>query len=158
MLTDDLRLRGLFVVRKYWADDDLRRATPYEVVEAENIGLTAGIQALWQLFSAQATPVAFSAANARLCVGNGTTAAAVGQTDLQGATKTRKLVDAAPSISGSSITYVATFGATEGNHAWEEAGLANNATAGVLFDRVVQSFGVKANPAVWVLTGTLSIA
>jgi hypothetical protein len=153
---DCVRWRGRFIVAKYWADDDLRRATPYEVLEGDNLLLTAGATALWNRLAGLGAVTAFDATNGRMCVGSGTTAAAVGQTDLQGASKTRKVFDAAPTISTNTFTAVTTFTTTDANHAWEEAGIANAASGATLLNRVVQSFGVKTSSVQWVLTGVLT--
>jgi hypothetical protein len=147
---------GRFIVAKYWADDDLTRARPFEVLEGDNLLLTAGATALWNRLAGLGAVTAFDATNGRLCVGSGTTAASVGQTDLQGVSKTRKVFDAAPTISTNSFTAVTTFTTTDANHAWEEAGIANAASGGVLLNRVVQSFGVKTSSNQFVLTGVLS--
>lgn len=149
------KMWNIFRVAKFWADDDLRRATPYEVVEAENLVLTAGATALWNRFAGLGAVTAFDGANTRLCVGNGTTAVAAGQTDLQGSSTFRKLVDAAPTISSGSYSVTATFTTSEALFAWEEAGLANAGTGGVLFDRVVQSYGTHTSSSQWVLTASL---
>ncbi|MHA6626879.1 hypothetical protein ACU61A_15700 [Pseudonocardia sichuanensis] len=154
---EPVRWRGLFVVRKFWADDDLARARPYDTVEAENLLMTAGATALWNRLAGLGSVVAFDATNGHLCVGSGTQSADNGQTDLQGASKTRKVFDAAPSISSSGFTAVATFGPADANHAWEEAGVANAAVGGVLLNRVVQSFGTKTSSVQWVLTASLTL-
>lgn len=151
-----MRWHGRFIVAKYWADDDLTRATPYDVVEAENLLLTAGATALWNRLANLGGVTAFDATNGRLCVGDGTAAAAVGQTDLQGTSKTRKVFDAAPTISSNTFTAVTTFTTTDANHSWQEAGVANAASGGVLLNRVVQNFGTKTSSVQWVLTGTLT--
>lgn len=153
---DAVRWRGQFTVRKFWADDDPTRATPYEVLEGENLLLTAGATALWNRLAGLGAVTAFDGTNGRLCVGSGTTAVAAGQTDLQGASKTRKVFDAAPTISTNSFTAVTTFTTADANHAWEEAGIANAASGGVLLNRVVNSFGVKTSSVQWVLTASLS--
>jgi len=150
--------RGRFTVAKYWADDDLRRATPYEVIEAENLLLTAGATAMWNRLAGLGAVNAFDATNGRLCVGSGTAAATIGQTDLQGASKTRKLFDASPTISTNSFSAVTTFTTADANHAWEEAGIANSASGATLLNRVVQTFGVKTSSVQWVLTGTLTLS
>jgi hypothetical protein len=153
---DCLKWHGRFVVRKYWADDDLERATPYETLEGDNLLLTAGATALWNRLAGLGAVTAFDATNGRLCVGNGTTAAAIGQTDLQGASKTRKVFDAAPTISTNTFTCVTTFTTADANHSWEEAGIANSASGATLLNRVVQSFGTKTSSVQWVLTGVLT--
>jgi hypothetical protein len=149
-------VRGRFQVAKYWADDDLTRATPYEVLEGTNMVLTAGWNALFNRFSNLGSVTAFDATNGRLCVGNGTIDVAAGQTDLQGATKTRKVFDAAPTISSGSWTVVTTFTTADANHAWTEAGIANAASGGVLFNRALVGFGTKSSSVQWVLTSTLT--
>ena len=150
---DTAAMRGLWAVRKFWADDDVRRATPYEVVEAENALLTAGAATLWEKLTGAGSAAVFSSANARLCVGDSSAAVAAGQTDLQASTnKLRTLVDAAPVITGANVSFVATFTTAEANFAWNEAGCANAASGGILLNRVVQSFGTKTSSVQWVLT------
>lgn len=145
-------------VEKFYADDDLRRATPYEVIEsAPNLLLTAGANALFtRLIGTGVT--AFDASNARLCVGNGTTAPSIGQTDLQGASKFRKIVDAVPVVTNNTLQAVTTFLTTEANFAWEEAGLANAGSGATLLNRFLQSFGTKTSSLQWTLTITLNLS
>lgn len=160
IIRERVPLHGLWTVRKFWADDDLLRATPYEVIEAENALLTAGAQVLWERITANASPNALSSTNARLCVGNSGVATTAGMTDLQGASKTRKTVDAAAIISGATATFVATFTTTDANHDWLEAGIANSSSGATLINRVVQNFGTKTSSVQWVLTfaGTFATA
>lgn len=153
---ESVKWHGRFVVAKYYADDDLRRATPYEVLEGDNLLLTAGASALFNRLAGLGAVTAFDGTNGRLCVGDSSTAAAIGQTDLQGSNKTRKVFDAAPTISSGSFTAVTTFLTSEANHAWNEAGVANAASGGVLLNRVTQAFGTKTSSVQWVLTATLS--
>ena len=155
-LCDAVHWRGRFTVAKYWADDDLLRASPYEVLEGDNLLLTAGANALFNRLTNQGAVTAFDATNGYLCVGSSSTAAAAGQTDLQGASKTRKVFDAAATVSSGSLTAVSTFTTSDANHAWNEAGIANASTGGILLNRVVQAFGTKTSSVQWVLTATLS--
>lgn len=150
-------LEGRGRVEKFWADDDLTQATPYEVVESEpNLFLTAGITLLWNLV-AGAGGTAFNATNARLAVGSSATAAAAGQTALVTETG-RQIVDSAPVVSGNTITFVATFGTGSANTAWNEAAIVNASTSGTLLNRLVQNFGTKSSSASWVLTLACSIS
>jgi hypothetical protein len=149
-------VRGRFTVAKFWADDDLTRATPYEVLEGTNMVLTAGWNAILNRLSNLGAVTAFDATNGRLCVGNGTTAASAGQTDLQGVSKTRKVFDGAPTISGGAWTVVTTFTTADANHSWDEAGIANAASGGVLLNRSLVGFGTKTSSVQWVLTATLT--
>ncbi|WP_147200995.1 hypothetical protein [Pseudonocardia asaccharolytica] len=150
-----VRWRGRATVAKYWADDDLRRATPYEVLEGDNLLLTAGATLLLNRLCGIAG-TALDETNARVCVGDGTAAAAAGQTDLQGTNKFRKLVDAAPTVSGNQAFFWATFDTSEANFDWEEAGLANAAAGATLVNRFVQSFGTKTSSLQWTLTITVT--
>ncbi len=101
---------------------------------------------------------AFNNTNAHLGVGNGTTAFAAAQTDLVGASKTRKAMDATyPTVATNVITSRSTFGTADANHAWDEVGLFNAATAGTMMSRVVVALGTKTSASTFVLTHTLTI-
>ena len=118
---------------------------------------TAGVNFLAQAAIGQGT--FFNAANARLGVGNGTTAFAVGQTDLQGSSKFRKGMDAGyPNISAPTVTFKTTFAQSEANFAWAEWGVFNAATGGVMLNRVVESNGTKQSNQTWVLEVAITFA
>lgn len=132
---------------------------PYETIEiAGNILVTAGIQLLLDLLIGVAA-TSYANANAHIGVGDSTTAAAVGQTDLQAATnKLRKAMDATfPSRSGTTVNWRSSFGGTEANFAWQEWAIFNAATGGVMLNRKVENLGTKAS-GTWTLTGSVSIA
>lgn len=153
---------GRAVVEKFHGDEAFhahRGARPYEVTETEpNLLLTAGAGLIWSLLTGGAG-TAFSSANAHIAVGDSTTAVAAGQTDLQAATnKVRQLVSGAPSLSTNQAVFAATFGTGAANFAWQEWGVANASTGGVLLNRVVSSLGTKTSSASWTLTATLSLA
>lgn len=100
----------------------------------------------------------FGNANAHLGVGNSSTAYTAAQTDLQGASKTRKAMDATyPSRSTNVLTFRSTFGSGDANHAWDEVGVFNASTAGDMLCRVVSALGTKAS-GTWVLTHTVTVA
>ncbi len=104
----------------------------------------------------------FANANAHLGVGGGagaTTAFAAGQTDLQGASKSRKAMDATfPSRSGLVVTFKSTFVGADANHAWDEVGVFNAATVGTMLARVVTPLGTKASGSTFVLTHTITFS
>jgi hypothetical protein len=151
-------LEGRYRVEKY-----VREATPenlYEVVEcAPNLFLTAGVTKILNLISG-ASSTHFDATNARLCVGDSSTAAAAGQADLQGTNKLRKVVSGAPVVSGNQITFSAQFGTSEANYAWLEVGVGNDASGALWSRSAITSpgLGTKVSTAVWVLNWTLSIS
>jgi hypothetical protein len=101
----------------------------------------------------------FDATNAFICVGDSSTAFSASQTDLQATTnKMRKALDNGfPSRTNNQITFQATFGTSEANFAWNEWGVANNATAGTLLNRKVESLGTKTNSQVWQFTATITV-
>lgn len=99
----------------------------------------------------------YNNANAYLGVGNSTTAFAVGQTDLQGASKTRKAMDATyPQRATNVLTFRSTFASGDANHAWDEIAAFNAAAAGDMLCRVVQALGTKAS-GTWTLTHTVTV-
>ena len=145
-----------YKLEKY-SDSDLGRE-PDEVIEFDdNLLMNAGITALLTLLIGGGG-TAFSAANGYLGVGNSSAAAAAAQTDLQGASKTRVIVDSAPSRSSQTLTFVATFGSAVANFAWEEVGIFNAGSGGTMLSRRVSSLGTKASGATWILTITLTIS
>ncbi len=118
---------------------------------------TAGRNALVQGIVGALSP-AYNNANAHLGVGNSATAFAASQTDLVGASKTRKAMDATfPSVATNVITAQATFGTADANHAWDEVGFFNGATANTMMSRVVVALGTKTSASTFVLTLTLTV-
>jgi hypothetical protein len=104
----------------------------------------------------------FANANAYVGVGGSTgatTAFAISQTDLQGASKTRKACDSTfPSRSGNVITSKATFATGDANYTWDEFALFNASSAGVMLHRGVSAaFFVKNSSTTAVLTVTLTV-
>lgn len=132
----------------------------YAVEEFDgNLLLNEGITALLTLLIGGAE-TAFTNANARLGVGDSTTAAAAAQTDLQAAVnKTYKAMDATyPQVSGQTATLKGTFGPTDANYAWQEFVCDNGAVAGKTLNRKVEDHGTKANGDTWVLTLTVTLS
>lgn len=118
---------------------------------------TAGINFLSQAAIGQGT--VFNASNARLGVGNGSTAFATGQTDLQGSSKFRKAMDAGyPTVAAPVVTFKSTFAQNEANFDWHEWGIFNAATGGVMLNRVVESNGTKQSNQTWVLEVKITFA
>jgi hypothetical protein len=148
---------GRATVRKFWADEDPTRATPYEVVESEpNLLLTAGVTRMWNLVTG-AGGTAYNATNARIAVGSGTTAAAAGQTALVTEIG-RQVVDGTPTVSGNTVTFLATFGTGSSNAAWQEIGITDSASAGTFLNRLVNNFGTKTLSASWVASMAISLS
>jgi hypothetical protein len=106
------------------------------------------------------TPTVFNNANARLGVGDSTTAFAVGQTDLQAPTnKMRKAMDATyPTRATNVLTFRATFSTSEANWVWNEWGVFNAASGGTMLNRKVENLGPKGSSQSWELTCAITIS
>lgn len=132
---------------------------PWETIHGEgNLLLTAGATALWTKLTGGAGTV-FDNTNAYIGVGDSSTAASAGQTDLQAATnKFRKVQDATyPQVSTNTVTFRATFATGEANFAWNEWIVANASSGGTALNRKVESLGTKSSGS-WTLTVTLSLS
>lgn len=135
-----------------------------------NLLTTAGLDRISDLIIGAAGQAATATAT-RLGVGNSTTAAAVGQTDLQASAGSSnrqfKVMDATyPQAADGVITVKATFGSSEANFVWNEwcidigtptvsDGTTVNA---VMLNRKVASLGTKASGASWAFTATVTLS
>jgi len=100
----------------------------------------------------------FNNANAHLGVGNGTAAFDATHTDLQGASKARKAMEASfPTRTVNAIDFRSLFGTADANFAWDEWGVFNAASGGVMLSRKVEALGTKANTQSWQLTVTITV-
>lgn len=146
----------------------------------ENLFLTAGVTMLWNqaegaapASNTGASPAVTNAylnnAQARIGVGDSSTAASAGQTGLQAATnKSYVGMDATyPTISTNSTTFRATFGTSVANYSWNEFvidnGNGSNSTSttlsgGTTLDRVVSAQGSKASGQTWQPSMVLSVS
>lgn len=135
--------------------------SPYEIIEGDyNALVDSGIiNLLNALIGVGIT--AFNNANARLGVGDSSTAWATNQTDLQAATnKLRKGMNATyPTGTGTkTITFQSDFTTGEANWAWAEWGIFNAASGATsMLSRKVESLGTKAS-GTWTLTVTFTLA
>jgi hypothetical protein len=156
-----------------------RIAVPYEDVEWTENGLTiGGASVQWQTLigngaGTAAQPLTFyNNGNAKLAVGDSSTAFADTQTNVQAATnKLANAMDATYPLhtdttgtAGSkSIAFRSTFITTDANFAWNEWALLNGALGGGSTRMLNRSagaglLGTKTSAATWVLTATLSLA
>jgi hypothetical protein len=101
----------------------------------------------------------FNNAGAHLGVGDSTAAFAATQTDLQAATnKLRKAMEATyPTRATNVLTFRSLFGTGDANFAWQEWGVFNAASAGVMLSRKVESLGTKTSAQSWQLTATITV-
>jgi len=130
-----------------------------EVVEGEgNVLLNEGINnGIWPLVAGDATATPFNNANARIGVGDSTTAADATQTDLLGTNKAYSGMDAGYPTYGTDqkIVFRSTFGEAEANFDWNEWVVDNG--AGVTLNRKVDSMGTKTQGS-WTLEVSITLA
>ncbi len=152
------------------ADFAALRIHPPETVEAAgNLATTAGLTRITSLITGGGGQAATNT-SARLGVGDSTTAATTGDTDLGAASGSThrwfQVMDATyPQTSGGVITFKASFGGGDGNFAWAEWGVdigtptvSSGATVNAtLLNHKIASLGTKAS-GTWALTATLTIA
>ena len=154
MSFDQMYWKCVTTVEKFDADGVLyeRRVIP------GNILVTSGLQLLEDLLIGAGGTV-FSNANARIGVGDSSTAAAIGQTDLQAATnKFRRVMEATfPRRSGTTVSWKSSFATGEANFAWNEWAVFNAASAGTMLNRKVESLGTKSS-GVWTLEVAITIS
>jgi len=151
-LKDRLERSSKWQIEKYWEDD---QQTPFEVVEwGGNLGLDEGIDEAWDLICGTGTPVAYSNANARLGVGDSTTAASSTQTALQA--PTNKLLKAMlagyPTTTSQQAVFKSSFASAEANFAWQEFTVVNSSVeGGKNLLRKISNQGTKTAGQVWTL-------
>lgn len=122
-----------------------------------NLLLNAGINVLTNLL-AGGGGTAFNNANARIGVGDSTTAEAATQTGLQAATnKTYVAMDASYPTYGTSqqVAFRATFGTGSANYAWQEFTVDNGTTS---LNRKVSAQGTKTSGQTWQVTITITFS
>lgn len=120
------------------------------------MGLTkAGLEFLVQ--QAVIPTVNFDNANAYIGVGNGTTEFDIEQTDLMGTETERSPMDIGyPIVTDSSIKFRAIFTNVQANFEWNEWGIFNAASGGVMLARLVEYNSTKLDNQEWVMEGTLT--
>ena len=129
-------------------------------VIGENLLTNYGINSIIWPAVAGGSYTAMNNANARLGVGDSTTAAAASQTDLQAATnKTYQAMDATYPTYGSSqqIVLRATFAGGSANYHWQEY-ISDNGSANHAMNRLVSDQGTKTSGQSWQLTLTVTLS
>ena len=144
------------------SSDMLRRYIGEAEEEAETIGnllLNTGIQRMEDVLLGVVTANLYTNGNARLGVGDSTTAEAASQTDLQASTnKTYKAMNATfPSRAAQTVTWTSDFLTSDANYAWQEFIIDNGSTNRACLNRKVSSLGTKAT-GTWTLTATTSLS
>lgn len=169
---------------KLIAQDKQNDASEFED-DFENIFTTNGVNTLWTIAnagvgaansgsSAAAATAAFNTTQSRIGVGDGTTAGAASDTDIQGTVAANKwwvVVSSAPSITTNQMAFTGSYGTAAANYAWQNFAVDNcggsNAvtgaasgtrSGGTMLDHVASNQGTKASGQTWNPTLTLSIS
>ena len=151
---------GVFLLEKFEDDRAVAARRPYYTSKPfRNIFVNTGLAEVWKLVTAQAG-TAFSNANANLGVGNSAAAPAVGQTDLQGASKFRAVMNVGYPLAPANGVEVwqSDYTGAQANFAWEEFAVFNAAAAGTMMNRSISSQGTKTAGQTWRLTYTFTLS
>ena len=177
---DGTRFNVLWTLEKWHKSEDHLAGLPAdEVLHApKNLLVTGGINLMLNLLCGTTFNTGLSgfttygSGSAVLRVGDTSTAAASGDTNLgggggsQGTNWDESPMDAGyPTVSITTATWRSTFGSTQANFVWNEVGVQNLPT-GVsgpnsyirLLNHKVQNFGTKASGSTWTLTLTITVS
>lgn len=164
-----IQLLAKIIIAKYKARS-LEEATklgiqPYEILEETlpseliDVFLNEGIDAMWTLVCG-GSETAYSNANARIGVGNGTDAESATQTGLTGtSTLFKAMLSGFPTFgSGQKATFKSEFVDGEAEFAWEEFTVDNGNVANKNLHRKKISKGTKPSGETWTCQIELSIS
>lgn len=145
-MQDSIKAKGSVRLVLYSPDGEEKAA-----VEVPNLIVTAG-----RNFIASRMVGTSDAAMSHMAIGSGTAAPALGNTTL--GTELGRVALASATLTGSSITYVATFGPGVGTGAITEAGLFNAASAGTMLCRTTFAVINKGAGDTLGLTWTVTVS
>lgn len=141
MLHDDLKMTGHLTIA-------INEAV---VQEVPNLVVTDGKE-----YVASRMKDASTSAMSHMAIGTGSTAAAAGNAALGSEADRNSLTSTA--VSGTTVTYIATFGAGEGTGAITEAGLFNASSSGVMLCRTVFAVVNKGASDSMTITWTVTVS
>jgi hypothetical protein len=173
-LQESASFKVLWTVEKWNnSEDHLAGKLPDEVVYApKNLLVTGGINLMLNLLCATTANTGLSgfttygSGTAVLRVGDGSTAAASGDTNLSaGANLAESVMDAGfPTVVITTATWRSTYGSSSANFTWNEVAVQNLPTGGGvnsyirILNHKVQNFGTKASGSTWTLTLTITVS
>ncbi|MGH7849087.1 MAG: hypothetical protein ACREOP_02190 [Thermodesulfobacteriota bacterium] len=118
-----------------------------------NLLLNEGAEVIWTALFAGGITL-FNNTNARIGVGDSSTAEADTQTALQGSTSFKAMDTSFPALSGTgndTIEFQSVFGSAEGNQAWNEFTVDNGNSANKNLNRKVSAQGTKSSGQTWTI-------
>lgn len=160
-MRDVVPLTKTWVITKYENQEAYDSGVAFDVVRIDgNTLLSEGITEVLKLLTGL-TATNFGSANAYIGVGDSIDSTAASQLGLQASTnKFYKAVDSGyPIISGSDVTWRATFAGNEANFAWNEFTIANGSSdTAANLNRKVSSQGTKVSNQLWTVNLTITFA
>lgn len=172
-IVEDIQRHTSWAINRYESKKHLKERVTYEPEEAielfgrpqnttfhGNILLNEGVTLLWQL-CATTGGTKWDNSNARLGVGDSSTAESSTQTGLQATTnKAFKSMDSGyPTISTKTCSWKSTFDGSDANFVWNEFTLVNAADdSGTNLNRKVSAQGTKQSGQTWELTLQISLS
>jgi hypothetical protein len=120
--------------------------------EVDNLVVSAGLAFITSRMGGTSADVM-----SHMAIGDGTTAAAAGDTDLESILGSREALDST-TPSTNTIVYVSSFEAGEGTGAVTEAGIFNASTAGTMLCRTVFSVVNKGADDTMTITWTITLS
>jgi hypothetical protein len=121
-------------------------------VFAGNTALNAGLQNIVKLICAVSSGTAWNSANAKIGVGNSSTAASAAQTALIGSHAYAGMDTGYPTRTSQTAKWRSTFSGTAANFAWYEFTVSTTATnTGINLNRKVSTKGTKSAGESWTL-------
>lgn len=173
MIKEQLSYRTQWLIRRYADQAAFERGEAAEVVGADgqalpaeslvegNLLLNEGIGELLDLLCGLGAPTAFSNANARIGVGDSTTAEGATQTALQAASNKAYagMETGYPSRTNQTVTFRSVFGSGVANFAWQEFTVVNaSSDTGKNLNRKVSAQGSKAAGQTWTVDLSISLS
>ena len=153
---ESLGWKSKWTIEKFKDDKAYTKGKPYAVESFEgNIGLQEGRQELIDLICGIGSPTKWDNTNARLGVGDSSTAENETQDGLQAATNKfwKGMLATYPQKTDQTAEWKAEFVSGEANFAWEEFTVVNASDdAGKNLNRKVVSKGTKSSGETWTLS------
>lgn len=160
-MNDSIKYKTSWTIRRYDDNEAFLRDAPYAVSEIDgNLLLNEGIQELLNLGTGLGSPTAYNNANARIGVGDSSTAEAATQTGLQAATNNlfKGMEASYPSRTNQTLTFRAVFTGDEANYAWNEFSVDNGAAADKNLNRKVSAQGTKTAGQTWTVDMQITLS
>lgn len=148
MFTDNVKMSGRLQVVLRNPDGSVK-----ETYDIPNVVTDAGKEYIAERMKETGRPNEMS----HMAVGEGSTAAAVGNTALENELTRVSLVPAGGTVANNSVVYESTFAAGVGTGAITEAGILNNSSGGVLLCRTVFPVINKGSSDTLGITWTVTI-